>query len=758
MLARGLAWATAPHRRYAHLDLVFHARDLPAALNDAKDSAAGMVAAVEALLPPPADHVNHFYWVSAINDLMQWYVREGKDIVWPPEIDTQLLGKSRPPERNVPAGDGPFAEPHDWDPAAADRRLVRGILRDATADDGPALLICRASSRLALALGEDSRFDTVELHALAAGILPSQLAARRYRHILCHAEARLARYAPSAVATALPLAAQDATITVLLEDLSGADELAPAIAPVAANLLSLAGGGFMADAQFVGGALRRKLRRRERKYRRWIGARIRSRGFLFLLGWIGLAGVSLRAIIANRRQPDPLQACPAHCSTVALIFRRTDPALDRVTGDMMPLSPEAVQPRARAEGTVAMQGSSRDVRSPEDNAARGLPRVAQIDASCAVCGASRLEEFSAFATLPRVTSDCKPWPPGGHLCCCSACGAIQKRADAAWLAEAQQIYDAYEIYHLSGGAEQMIFASDENPEPRSQTLIEFAASAASLGRTGRLIDIGCGNGAALAKMASALPDWDLYGHELGSGAEVFLRSLPRFRGLFTGDLGSVPGQYDFISMIHSLEHIPDPLAALRTVRRMLADGGRLLVEVPDLATSPFDLVVADHRTHFTTATLKDLAARAGLKAEILSDHVLPKEITLIARAQADTAPVASDAASQAGAAQRAVRWLQQVLAHAEDVARQQPFGIFGTAIGGMWLFGAIRERVQFFVDEDPARIGRTYEGRPIYSPAQVPDGSTVYAPLAPPLANRVVARLNQNHSARFVAPPAQPQL
>src|SRR5271169_6164144 len=40
---------------------------------------------------------------------------------------------------------------------------------------------------------------------------------------------------------------------------------------------------------------------------------------------------------------------------------------------------------------------------------------AEIDLVCRVCGAAALEEFPQFARLPRVTSDCRPFPAGGRL-------------------------------------------------------------------------------------------------------------------------------------------------------------------------------------------------------------------------------------------------------------------------------------------------------------------------------------------------------
>jgi hypothetical protein len=72
---------------------------------------------------------------------------------------------------------------------------------------------------------------------------------------------------------------------------------------------------------------------------------------------------------------------------------------------------------------------------------------------CQVCG-GQLQKVDAYSHLPRVTSDCKPWPSGGTLALCVECGAIQKIPDAVWLDEISRIYKDYQIYQLSGGSEQ----------------------------------------------------------------------------------------------------------------------------------------------------------------------------------------------------------------------------------------------------------------------------------------------------------------
>jgi hypothetical protein len=82
------------------------------------------------------------------------------------------------------------------------------------------------------------------------------------------------------------------------------------------------------------------------------------------------------------------------------------------------------------------------------------------------------------------------------------------------------------------------------------------------------------------------------------------------------------------------------------------------------------------------------------------------------------------------------------------------FGLFGTAISGMWVYGALRDKVSFFVDEDPSRVGNSFEGLPILSPSQAPAGITVFVPLLPKVARRGVGRHTGSEVA-YVEPPSR---
>jgi len=372
---------------------------------------------------------------------------------------------------------------------------------------------------------------------------------------------------------------------------------------------------------------------------------------------------------------------------------------------------------------------------------------------CQVCAVDRLELIEHYPNLPRVTSDCKPWPAGGKMAVCQACGAAQKIPDAAWFDEIDRIYSGYQIYNLSDGSEQVIFCGDGTAAPRSRLLIEFIQRTEPLPSKGKLIDLGCGNGGALRTFSEALPEWKLYGTELTDDSLEGLKRLPNFVRLFTGKQAEIKEHFDLVTMIHSLEHMPAPAKTLREAADFLTDDGKLFVEIPDVEASPFDLIVADHLMHFSRATLRLLAERAGFSVQVLRNDMLPKENTLIAKRRT-VSPAKPDAAAGIALVKRNVEWLHALIDLAVKTASSgKSFGLFGTSISATWLSGILREKIAFFVDEDETRIGKTIEGRPIVAPTNMPTEAVVLVPLIPAVAEKLVGRLSR-WRAQFILPPA----
>lgn len=146
----------------------------------------------------------------------------------------------------------------------------------------------------------------------------------------------------------------------------------------------------------------------------------------------------------------------------------------------------------------------------------------------------------------------------------------------------------------------------------------------------RILDAGCGAGAAIAAAKSREPGWRVTGIEWDPGLAAAARR--RCDRVLEGDLREVlPAlardgeRYDAIVFADVLEHLEDPVAALAAARRLAGEGARLLVSVPnvghlsivrDLVAGRFDPVPAGltdsrHLRWFTRSLLAEAIEEAG---------------------------------------------------------------------------------------------------------------------------------------------------
>jgi SAM-dependent methyltransferase len=137
---------------------------------------------------------------------------------------------------------------------------------------------------------------------------------------------------------------------------------------------------------------------------------------------------------------------------------------------------------------------------------------------------------------------------------------------------------------------------------------------------GRVLEVGCGAGELLAQFAAR--GWETYG--LDPSAAATAAAARRGARVHTGTLDDQPwerGSFRLVVFQHSLEHIPDPVAAVRMAAELLEPGGTLLVDVPNWASWQrhlfrdrwFVLDLPRHLQHFSPPALTRLGQALGLQ-------------------------------------------------------------------------------------------------------------------------------------------------
>jgi hypothetical protein len=242
----------------------------------------------------------------------------------------------------------------------------------------------------------------------------------------------------------------------------------------------------------------------------------------------------------------------------------------------------------------------------------------------------------------------------------------------------------------------------------------------------------------------------LFGYDLDNRELQKLQTIKNFKKLFVGELNTSL-KFDLISMSHTLEHITNPKETLHQLRGLLSLDGYLVIAVPDCSLDPFKLLIADHCSHFSVKTLSSFLMNAGFDVVEIKSRIETRECWAICRpGKFEHSQILS--IDETTWLPESVQWINLVRDHAKSFSSNGSFGVFGTSINAIWLFGELELEVDFFVDEDVSRQHTRLFGRPVVSPEEVVEGSVVYLPFVPALASKIATRLNKV-GISWVVPP-----
>lgn len=138
------------------------------------------------------------------------------------------------------------------------------------------------------------------------------------------------------------------------------------------------------------------------------------------------------------------------------------------------------------------------------------------------------------------------------------------------------------------------------------------------GKGEKVLDIGCGNGVFLKHAAQV--GWEAWGLEPDAKATA---SLGGFKVL-QGSLPNVPlpdESFDCITLSHVIEHLHDPVAALKEIHRLLKPGGRVWIATPNIESIGHRLFGATwigiqsptHLVLFNRRAIRDAFASSGFQ-------------------------------------------------------------------------------------------------------------------------------------------------
>ena len=219
----------------------------------------------------------------------------------------------------------------------------------------------------------------------------------------------------------------------------------------------------------------------------------------------------------------------------------------------------------------------------------------------------------------------------GRIVRCRKCGLVIQ--DLGWDASRLRAYYEKEYQQTNSLVTGRSQSAREHFADRSGTIASVFDEVRPLLRRGMsVLEVGCGAGELLAKIKPYARR--CVGVELNSAFVDFMRKDLGLEA-YAEDVNrlDIEGGFDLVISISTLDHLPNPLETLRSMRRLLAPKGRIYVELPNVDEA-LNCCLPDrtramyneffwHRAHlfyFSRATVTRLFRKAGLDVRVASRH------------------------------------------------------------------------------------------------------------------------------------------
>jgi len=320
----------------------------------------------------------------------------------------------------------------------------------------------------------------------------------------------------------------------------------------------------------------------------------------------------------------------------------------------------------------------------------------------------------------------------GRYVLCRDCGLLSN----ADLAASEVVEEMFLTTDYAGSAQTAQTVQTEGqPLTRSAHQARWLSEVLDLDGA-RILDIGCYDGALLTEISKLVKAREFHGFEVNPHvADLFPERADFF--FHQGDLADLAGPFDLLTSSHSLMYVPDLRGVLATLRGLLGPNGVLFVQAPDIGRNPCSALLGDQRYFFTPESLAAVLAANGFAPEVVEMDDFRREIVVMAGVGAGE-PVTAEPDRITDMFEDLTRTRNALVAlDAPNIA------VLGTTANAAFVDAVLDDRLGVFADENEARIGTTFRGKPVVHPADL-DAETLlilpYGDSAAAIAARMATR------------------
>jgi hypothetical protein len=185
----------------------------------------------------------------------------------------------------------------------------------------------------------------------------------------------------------------------------------------------------------------------------------------------------------------------------------------------------------------------------------------------------------------------------------------------------------------------------------------------------------------------------------------------------------------------------------------LKKGGFLFIQVPDSEENPFDLIIADHVSHFSKHTLTSLLIKAGYKIIFIEKNWILKELCCLCIYTGNSDDNYSFDENKFSFLNKNINYISNIEKKVNIISHSNDnLGIFGTSIASSWLSTLHSDKINFYLDEDDERCNRLFFNKPVLKPQNAPLDSIVFMPMIYKVTESIKSRVSNICPAQLIGP------
>lgn len=342
-------------------------------------------------------------------------------------------------------------------------------------------------------------------------------------------------------------------------------------------------------------------------------------------------------------------------------------------------------------------------------------------ANCPLCGADTTEKLELPYPLFRHLDFLSFYPAPNRMIRCKTCQLVFRLVQP----DEKEAIDA--IYHsaeYSRHDEPHTIMAPGYDEPVTLPFLQAELLKPYLKRENlRVLDIGCFNGRLLSEIANRCEVSDLCGFDVEERPGFSEAEYCRF---VTGGLEEITGCFDLIIMSHSMQYISDVKGLFRLIEDCLDQEGLIFVHVPDFSRKPCSLLFGDLYFQYTKPIVNNIFRCMGFDSMPLVNNFFPRDVLTVARKNQQ---LPNPVYEKDDCIYKSIRQIQDMAERLSGLPSYPSIGILGTTIEAAFAKHCLGDRVSFFIEENPHKIGLSFHGKDVRHPGTITDDEVVVIPM-----------------------------